>query len=454
MGQDAPSSTQATNPHNAPSATPPAIAPTAKNKPREIIAWCMYDWANSAYSTIYITVLVLYMQGAVLEGDAGLTAWGWGIGITTLCSAILSPILGAIADAHANKRTWLFLTTMLGAGASALMFFGTPERPWLFVAMFLVANLNYELVQSFYNAFLPEVADDRRMSEVSAWGYGTGYVGGGLMLVIALVVIKFGESWGLPSENYFLPRLCLLIMGLWWALFSLPILLVVRDKAKPRAEHRSVAATALTGLKEVKRTLGEISRYRMLAIFLVGFLIFNDGVMTVISQATVYAKNKFQMDDADLIPVFLMIQFVALPGAVFLGWLANKIGQKNALHICLAVWVAVLISGFLIREVWQFWIMAAVTALVMGGTQSVSRTIMGLMTPEARTGEFFGFFNLSGKAFSMLGPIMFTEILKRTGSPNWAILSLLAFFIVGWLIIAPLNIARGQREARDGTAPA
>ncbi len=410
----------------------------------------MYDWANSAYSTIYITVLVLYLQGAVLPGDAGLRVWGWGIGITTLCSAILSPILGAIADAHANKRGFLFITTMLGAGASALMFFGTPDRPWWFVAMFLVANLNYELVQSFYNAFLPEISDDRRMSEVSAWGFGAGYVGGGLMLVLAVCLVRFGESWGLPTEDHFLPRLCLLLMGVWWGVFSLPILLLVRDKAPPRRQNQSVITTAANGLSDVIRTLGEIRRYKMLAIFLVGFLIFNDGVMTVISQASVFAKEKFNVEDADLIPVFVMIQFVALPGAVFLGWFANKIGQKNALHICLAIWVVVLFSGFFIQEMWQFWIMAALTALVLGGTQSVSRTIMGLMTPESRTGEFFGFFNLSGKAFSMLGPILFTETLARTGSPNWAIISLLGFFVVGWLIIAPLNVARGQQEALAG----
>ena len=131
----------------------------------------------------------------------------------------------------------------------------------------------------------------------------------------------------------------------------------------------------------------------------------------------------------------------------FIGWLANKIGQKQALHICLAVWIVVLISGFMIQTMTQFWFMAALTALVMGGTQSVSRTIMGLMTPEFRTGEFFGFFNLSGKAFSMLGPILFTEILNRTESPNWAIISLLVFFVVGWAIIAPLNIARGHAQS-------
>jgi UMF1 family MFS transporter len=427
----------------------PAIPAAAKNQRSEIIAWCLYDWANSAYSTIYITVLVLYLQGAVLPGDAGLTAWGWGIGITTLCSAILSPILGAIADAQANKRGFLFVTTMLGAGASALMFFGTPERPWLFVTLFLVANLNYELVQSFYNAFLPEIADDRRMSEVSAWGFGAGYVGGGLMLIVAVLIVRYGEAWGLPTDDHFLPRLCLLLMGAWWAVFSVPILVLVRDKMPPRQQGRSLVATAVGGLREVKHTLGAIRQYRMLAIFLIGFLIYNDGVMTVISQASVFAKNKFQMEDADLIPVFVMIQFVALPGAVFLGWFANRIGQKNALHVCLAVWVVVLISGFLIEQVWQFWAMAALTALVMGGTQSVSRTIMGLMTPEARTGEFFGFFNLSGKAFSMAGPILFTEILKGTGSANWAIVSLLLFFGLGWAIIAPLDIRRGQQQARE-----
>jgi len=427
-----------------------------KNQRREIIAWCLYDWANSAYSTIYITVLVGYLMGGVLPGpdgkpsDAALTVWGWGIAVTTLLCAILSPLLGAIADKHANKRTWLAITTMLGATASVLMFFGTPEHPWWFVAMFLIANLNYELVQSFYNAFLPEITDDRRMSEVSGWGYGTGYVGGGLMLVVAVVVLKYGESLGLPTENAFLARFCLLIMGLWWAVFSLPMLLIVRDRAEPRRTGESVLQTSMAAMRDVKRTLLDIRRYRMLAIFLIGFLIFNDGVMTVISQASVYAQNKFGMTEEDLVPLFLMIQFVALPGAVFLGWLANKIGQKTALQICLGIWVLVLLSGFVIETVPQFYVMSAVTALVMGGTQSISRTIMGLMTPEAKTGEFFGFFNLSGKAFSLLGPIMFTEILKRTESAQWAILSLLVFFVIGWLIIIPLNIARGQQQAREG----
>lgn len=430
-----------------------APATPQKNKRSEIIAWCLYDWANSGYSTIYITVLVGYLQQAVLPDDRGVRAYGWGIGLTMLVAAFLSPILGAIADAHANKRIWLFGTTMLGAGASALMFFATPDRPWFFVALFAIANLNYELVQGFYNAFLPEIADDNYMSRVSSWGYGTGYVGGGLMLVVALVLLSWGPDWGLPTDDGFIPRLCLLLMGVWWAVFSIPMLLMVRDKSAPRRKDESLLASARHGFREVGGTIRHIRSYRMLAIFLLGFLIFNDGVQTVISQASVFAEEVLDMKISELAGVILMIQFVALPGALSVGWLADRIGQKTALNLCLAVWVTLLIGGFFITEKWQFRAMAFFAALVLGGTQSVSRTIMGLMTPAARTGEFFGFFNLSGKAASVLGPIFFSEILARTGSAHLAILSLLVFFIVGWAIIMPLNIARGQREARAGGGP-
>jgi len=419
-----------------------------KNQRKEIIAWCMYDWANSAYSTIYITVLVGYLTQAVLPDEAGVRAYGWGIGITMLCAAFLSPVLGAISDANASKRKWLCITTLLGAGASILMFFATPDRPWLFVALFCIANLNYELVQGFYNAFLPEIADDSYMGRVSAWGYGTGYVGGGLMLLLAIILLFQGEAWGLPTENAFIPRLCLSLMGVWWLVFSIPILLIVKDKSPPRAKGQSVLASARQGFSEVGSSILHIRSYKMLSIFLLGFLIFNDGVQTLISQASVFAEKVLDMQTAELAPVILMIQFVALPGALFVGWIADRIGQKTTLNLCLAIWVLVLVSGFMITEKWQFWIMAASTALVLGGTQSVSRTIMGLMTPESRTGEFFGFFNLSGKAVSVFGPIFFSEILARTGSAHLAILSLLAFFVVGWIIIIPLDIARGQREAQ------
>jgi MFS transporter, UMF1 family len=427
-----------------------SIPASAKNQRREIFAWCVYDWANSGYSTISITVLVTYLINEIkLPDGVGELIWGWGIGITMMCTAVLSPIFGALADVRATKRWWLFGTTAIGAGSSALMFFATPDRPWLFVALFILANLGYEQSQGFYNAFLPEIADDEYMGRVSAWGYGLGYVGGGLLLLVVMIVFLKGDAWGVPSEDGFRFRLALLLMGCWWAVFSLPVLIFVRDKRTPATARQPFAIAARQAVADVWTTLRHLRRYRMLAIFLLGFLIYNDGVQTMITQASVFASAVLDMKTAELAQVILMIQFVALPGALAVGWAADHIGQKFTLMVCLGIWVVLLILAFFITETWQFWAMAAVAALVLGGTQSVSRTIMGLMTPEARSAEFFGFFNLSGKAASMLGPVVFSTTMYLTGSAHWAILSLLIFFALGWAIVSPLNIARGQREARE-----
>lgn len=430
-------------------------APSAagKNKRSEIIAWCSYDWANSAYSTVSITVLVNYLTTEIaLSGKTGVLIWGWGIGITMMVTALLSPIFGAIADAHANKRAWLAGATLVGAGSSVLMFFATPDRPWLFVALFITANLGYEQAWGFYNAFLPQIADDDHMSRVSSWGFGAGYLGGGLLLLVIIILFFQGDAIGLPSANGFRFRLGFLLMGLWWGLFSLPMLLVVKDRRMPSHASHSILAAARQGVRDVWSTLSQLRKYRMLVIFLVGFLIYNDGVQTMITQASVFATAVLDMKTAELGSVILMIQFVALPGALAVGWSADRFGQKFVLMVCLAVWVMLLIAAFFITEKWQFWTMAVFVALVLGGTQSVSRTIMGLMTPEARSAEFFGFFNLSGKAASMLGPIVFSTTFAATGSAHLAILSLLVFFVTGWAIIAPLNVARGQRDAGKGNA--
>jgi UMF1 family MFS transporter len=329
------------------------------------------------------------------------------------------------------------------------MFFATPDRAAIFVLLFLVANLNYELAQTFYNGFLPEIADDEHMGRVSALGYGLGYAGAALLLTTVLVLIRYGDALGLPDADGFRARLSLMLVGIWWASFSLPILLIVRDRSPPAVAPQSVLVAARQGLREVATTIRRIRSYRMLSMFLLGFLIFNDGVQTLFSQTSVFAEKVLQLKIDKLASVILMIQLIALPGALLVGRLADRIGQKAALNLCLAVWVAVLSGAFFISQEWHFWIMAAATALVLGGTQSVSRTIVGLMTPESRAGEFFGFFNLSGKAFGIVGPIFFSEILARTGSAHWAILGLLLFFVVGWVVIIPLDISVGQREARE-----
>lgn len=422
-------------------------APTVAGR-RELLAWAMYDWANSAYSTLSITVLVSYMQGVVLPGGTGVRVWGWGIGLTELIVAVSSPVLGAVADAHANKRFWLALTALGGATAASLMFFATPDLGWLMVLLFLVAHLGMELSQGFYNGFLPEIADERNMGRVSAWGYALGYLGGGLALAAFLLLYRFGGHLGIPDEDpsHLKPRLGLLMMGLWWGVFTLPAIIWLRDRNPPKSNH-SFVVTARKAFGEVGHTIRNIRSYRILAIFLLAFLLYNDGIQTVISQASVFAKHELEMTPDELAMVVLMIQFIALPGAMLVGAAADRLGQKPVLMVCLAVWVGLLVAAYFIHQKWQFWCLGVVLALVMGGTQSVSRAIMGLMTPPAHTAEFFGFFNFSGKATSMFGPILFAEILAQTGSANLAILSLLVFFLAGWAIAARVNVREGQQQA-------
>ena len=413
---------------------------------REVWAWAMYDWANSAYSTLSITLLVIYIEKVLFPkeeyGTLGGLVWAWGIALSMFVAAVLSPIVGAMADAHANKRTWLAWMTFGGVGSSIALSLVPPEYPWVIVALFVSACLFFELSLGFYNGFLPEIADEQSMNRISAWGYGLGYVGGGLALLVALVVIKSEVT-----DSVTLLRGGLFIMGAWWGLFALPTLLVLRDRGTGSAAAESVSQVAVAALKKVGHTLGNIRSYRMLAIFLIAFLFYNDGVQTVLSQASTFAINVLDFSDEDLIGVILMIQFLALPGAILIGWLAGRLGQKPVLMFCLAVWIALLAYAYTIQEKWEFWLLGAFVALVMGGTQSVSRAIMGTMTPKARSAEFFGFFNLSGKATSFMGTFLFGAIIHQTGSGRYAIISLLPFFLIGLVLISKINIARGHRDA-------
>ncbi len=438
--------------------SPPAAAiketsaPSLKGKGtrREVFAWAMYDWANSAYSTLAITILVSYIKDDVFPGKMGTIVWGWGLGGTMLVAAVLSPILGAVADAHASKRRWLIGTAVPGAIASCLMYFSSPEQPWIMLALFLTASLCFELSFGFYNGFLPEIADESTMDRVSAWGFALGYVGGGLALLMVILLFQFGAQIGLNGDIAQIKRIGLAIMGAWWFLFALPMFVIVRDKTPPARHPEPFRMAARRAVGEVIGTIRHVRAYKVLALFLLGFLFYNEGVQTMISQSSVFAIEVLEMKAGELAQVVLMIQFIALPGSLLVGWLSTRLGQKSTLIGCLVIWILLLVMAFFVTKKWQFWVMAAVAALVLGGTQSVSRAVMGMMTPPEKSAEFFGFFNLSGRAVSVMGPVVFSTVLVATDSPHWAILSLLSFFVIGLLITLPLNVRRGQEQARTG----
>jgi len=229
----------------------------------------------------------------------------------------------------------------------------------------------------------------------------------------------------------------------------LPSLMYLKDRGQSQSDATPLMQQSLSAAKQVIVTLRRVRLYGPLALFLLGFLFYNDGMQTVITQASVFAERELKMEAGELAMMILMVQFISLPGALAVGKLSDAIGAKLTLHLNLAVWVGLLIAAFFVTTKLQFWCMAGVLALVMGGAQSVSRAIMGFMTPPSRAAEFMGFFNLSGRAVSMLGPMLFATILHVTDSAHYAIISLLAFFVVGWTLICFVNVDKGRRQAQQ-----
>lgn len=414
----------------------------------------MYDWANSAYTTLIITVLIAYIQRVVFPaeqwGTTGPVVWAWGIAASMLLGALLSPILGAIADAQNNKRRWLAITALTGSAASILLGITPPDQYLIIVALFVLANLSLELSLGVYNGFLPEIADESDVNTVSAWGYGLGYLGGGIALVIAMLLMQFGSAIGLDSMQSRL-RTSLVLMGVWWAVFTLPAIVVLKDKTRtsdtPDFTARSVRNALRSSGAEVWATLLRLRSNRPLALFLLSFLFYNDAMQTIISQASTFALSELSMPEAELMGVILMIQFLAMPGAIGVGKIADRWGKKPTLLGCLGVWGLTLLAALWVNAAIGFWILAAVIALVLGGTQAVSRSLMSEMIPNQQNAQYFGFFNLSGKATSFLGTFLFGSIIALTGSSRMAIIGLLPLFAIGALLLSLVNQRRTKLAA-------
>ena len=411
---------------------------------REVSAWCCYDWANSGYTTLLITVFVVYIQKVVfdvrVDGSTGAVVWAWSVAASMLIGGVLSPFAGAMADARGSKRIGLAVTAYCGGVACMTMALIPVDQTWLIVGCLVLANLSLELSLTFYNGFLPEVADESELNQVSALGMGWGYFGGGLGLLLAMLVLNFRESLGMADVQTAL-RVCIFATGVWWILFSVPVVWVLRDKPR-QVSDTNLLSIASSAISDVTTTISLLRSNRVLLLFLIAFLIYNDGLQTVISQASTFALEEIQFAEEELVAVVLMIQFIATPGALLIGWLADFWGRKRVLIGCLCVWIMLLASAWFVQSKIQFWILAAGVAMVLGGTQSISRAIMGGLTPEGQEARYFGFFNLSGKATSFLGTFLFGLIVALTGSSRLAIVNLVGFFLVGLILISCTNLDR------------
>ncbi len=413
-------------------------------------AWCMYDWANSAFATtIMAAVLPTFysaVAGANLEPVQASSYWGYTNTIAMLIVAISAPILGAIADHSGAKKRFLGGFAGIGILFTALLVL-VSTGDWLMAsAFYILGRVGFGGANIFYDSLLPHVAHPDEIDQVSTKGYALGYLGGGLLLVVNLAWIMKPELFGLPNAEV-ATRLSFFSVAIWWTLFAIPLF---RRVPEPRVvlEQAESGNPVQAGFQRLGRTFREIRRYRELFKFLVAFWLYNDGIGTIITMAVIFGKE-IGIGTTDLIGAILAVQFVGIPFSFAFGWLARKLGTKRSILLALGVYTLIAIGGYFMQSGLHFWILALMVATVQGGSQALSRSLFGRLAPKAKTGEFFGFYDVSSKFAGIVGPALFGVVGQLTGSSRLSIVSLVIFFIAGGGLLLWVNEKEGIRVAEE-----
>jgi len=426
---------------------------------KELRAWAMYDWANSAMVTTIVTAVFPIYFSAVAGADLGTAQATYRLAIATTIAlviiAVLSPILGTLADQAGIKKRLLGGFMLIGVVAVGLMFF-IERGEWLYAAvLFVVANIAVNGSFVFYDSFLPHIASREEMDRVSTAGYALGYVGGGILLALNLAWIQKPEWFGLPHGPDLTPaqqtlptRLAFLSVAVWWLLFSIPLF---RDVPEPGGTRRGGRVSVMGALRTLRETFRHLGRYRQAVIMLVAFLIYNDGIGTIIRMATIYG-TELGIGRGALIASIMIVQFVGIPFAFLFGAFARRIGNKRAVMMGLVVYGIISIFGYFMRTGTHFLILALMVGMVQGGTQALSRSLFASLIPRQQSAEFFGFFAVVEKFAGIFGPALFAQVIALTGSSRGAILSIIAFFVVGGVLLHFVDVEQGQRAAREAEA--
>ena len=410
-------------------------------------AWCMYDWGSSAFSTtVESAVLPTYFQKVVaadLPGNLATVYWGYVNAIALLLTALLAPVLGGIADYLGNKKRLLTAFAVLGIVATTLMVFIDSGDWMLALVLFLLGTIGIGGSYIFYDALLPHVARPDDIDYVSAKGYALGYLGGGILLAVNILMIQViwaGSTLG--------PRLSFLTVAIWWAIFTIPLLKKVPEPPANTAGIGAGVNPVVAGFRRVAQTFREIRKYRQLFYFLVAFWLYNDGIGTIIKMATIYGAE-IGIGMVDLISALLITQFIGIPFSLLFGKFSNKIGTKRAIMIGLAWYTLITIGGYFMSEAWHFWVLSFMVGMVQGGTQALSRSLFGLMAPKARSAEFFGFYDISSKFAGIVGPALFALVGQLTKSSRLSIIALIVFFIGGIILLSRVDEQEGIRVAEE-----
>ncbi|MCE7901896.1 MAG: MFS transporter [Gammaproteobacteria bacterium PRO9] len=406
---------------------------------RPVLAWALYDWANSAFALAVLTAFVPVMLGSHWNDGAPSTVTTFRLGaansLASFVVVLLAPMLGAMTDQARRRKPWIVLFTALGVVATILLG-GVGQGGWpMAMALFVAASVGFFAANSLYDAMLVDVAEPAAFDRVSALGYGLGYLGGALLFTVSLVLLARPQAFGLAGQTAAI-RLSFLLVGIWWALFTLPLVFWVRER------HATAAPTVgafRAGLRELVGTLRSLRSQPNLVWFLVAYWLYIDGVYTIIKMAVDYGLSQ-GLSTTDVTAALLLTNFIGFPAAIGFGVLGERLGTRTGIYIALAVYIIATFLAVFLTTAPQFYGLAVTIGLVQGGVQSLSRSLFARLIPPEKSGEYFGFFNMLGKFSSILGPFLAGTAALLAGSQRIGILSILVLFIAGLVLLARVRV--------------
>ena len=411
---------------------------------RQIWAWAFYDFANSPFTTLVVTFVysTYFTQAIASDPIRGTALWSRAVTVTALIVAFCSPFLGALADRGGYRKLFVFISTLICVGGSAALYRVLPGQTLLALSLFVTANVAYEFGTVFYNAYLPDIAASGRIGRVSGFGWGFGYIGGLLALVVALVtLIQPQTPWfgfaKAAGENI---RATNLVVAVWLALFSIPLFVWVKDAKRPRIGVRSAVEQA-SG--QLRHTFSEVRKYRQIVRFLVARLIYNDALVTIFAFGGIYAAETFGFSVAQVLVFGIVINLAAGIGAIAMGFLDDKLGSKHTIMASLGgLIIATLLAVFSTHRA-LFWVAGIIIGIFAGPNQASSRSLMGRLVPHDMENEFFGFFAFSGKLTAFIGPFLLGLLTELSGSQRVGVSVVLVLFVIGAVLLARVDEKAG-----------
>jgi MFS transporter, UMF1 family len=418
---------------------------------KEILGWCMYDVADSAFTTVIVTALYAPYFAKVVVGDPNRADFLWGLAasISEVVVALTAPILGAIADFSGSRKKFLGLCAAVIVVFTAALWFVGPGAVWLGLTLYIIANIGFAGGGVFIDSFLPGISDESNAGRISGTKWAFGYASG--LACVALITYVFHLPENIVSnptgEQLARARLIPVVVAAYYAIAVIPTFLFLKERSVP--QQLPPGESYLTvGFRQIKRTLRHIRHYRELFKLLIAFLVYNDGIVTVIYFAALFASTTIGFTGTEIATMFVLMNVIAAAGAFSFGFVADRIGQKRTIFISLTVWIAAVVVAYFSYSKGTFYVAATLVGIGMGSCQSVTRSLLALFTPKENAAEFFGFLGIAGKALAFLGPLIFGAISNWTGSQRPAILAIGAFFVAGMILLSFVDERRGKEAAR------